>query len=41
MKQVTIDPDFGNFPDAQVNILFANGIDNHDTTTTMMNERNY
>ncbi len=32
MKQVTIDPSFWElFPDAQVNILFANGIDNHDT----------
>lgn len=32
MKQVTIDPSFWElFPDAQINILFANGIDNHDT----------
>ena len=32
MKQVTIDPSFWElFRDAQVNILFANGIDNHDT----------
>lgn len=31
MDQVTIDQEFWDiFPDAQVNILYANGIDNHD-----------
>lgn len=31
MKQVIVDPSFWEiFPDAQVNILYANGIDNHD-----------
>ena len=36
MKQVTIDPSFWElFPDAQINILFANGINNHN------NDANY
>lgn len=31
MNQVTVDPEFWElFPDAQINILYANGIDNHD-----------
>lgn len=31
MDQVTVDQGFWDlFPDAQVNILYANGIDNHD-----------
>lgn len=31
MKQVVVDPSFwALFPDAQVNILYANGINNHD-----------
>ncbi|MBB1123133.1 B3/4 domain-containing protein [Limosilactobacillus albertensis] len=35
MKQVTIDPSFWElFPDVQINILFANGIDNHDNEDT-------
>lgn len=39
MKQVTVDSKFWElFPDAQINILFANGIDNHDNNENI-NER--
>lgn len=36
MNQVTIDPQFWElFPDAQINILYANGIDNHDNDSNV------
>lgn len=40
MDQVTVEPSFWElFPDAQVNILYANGIDNHDTDKNLAERR--
>lgn len=40
MNQVTIDPQFWElFPDAQINILYANGIDNHDNDDNVEERR--
>lgn len=40
MNQVTIDPEFWElFPDAQINILYANGIDNHDNDDNVEERR--
>lgn len=40
MDKVTVDPSFWEiFPDAQVNILYVNGIDNHDTDTNLAERR--
>lgn len=37
MQKVIIDQEFWNlFPTAQINILFVDGIDNHDTTLSIV-----
>ena len=40
MDKVVVDQSFWDlFPDAQVNILYANGIDNHDTDKNLAQRR--
>lgn len=40
MDKVIVDQSFWElFPDAQVNILYANGIDNHDTDKNLAERR--
>lgn len=40
MKQVTVDSQFWElFPDAQINVLYANGIDNHDNDSNLEERR--